>query len=92
MAITDEDKQKLADLVMRAFDAIAEDYGDDAELVTGILVYEVRVPDTESKTNDWFWHGNFEGMNETSPHHISGLLETTAQQIKDNFVEEDEDE
>jgi hypothetical protein len=76
--IRDEDRQGLADLAMRALDTIADDYGDDAELVAASLVFEVKVKD---EGGEELWHGNYKSLEQNSPHHIAGLLQATAEDI-----------
>lgn len=77
MAITDEDRAKLADLSMRALDTILEDYGEDAELLGASLVFEVRVP-SDDPDDDWTYHGNYKSMHGMSPNHVGGLHQSTA--------------
>lgn len=76
--MTDEDRQKLADLALRALDTIAADYGDDAELVGATIVFEVRVTDEDG---DPLYHGNFKSLEGMSPHHVGGLLAATGEYI-----------
>lgn len=75
--MTDDDRKQVADLALRALDTISEDYGDDAELLAASLVFEVRVGDGE----DAMYHGNYKSLARNSPHHIAGLLMTTAKEI-----------
>lgn len=75
----DEDARRaLADLALRALDKIIEDYGEDAELVAASLVFEVKAKDDDG---DDVWHGNYESLVDSSPHHIAGLLRTTADYV-----------
>jgi hypothetical protein len=78
--MTDEDRAAVADLAMRALDTILADYGEEAELVAASLVFEVRVPD-EDDTDDDRWHVNYKSLARNSPHHIGGLLYSTAAHI-----------
>ncbi len=57
MAITaDEDRARIGDLALSAFRSV-EDYGDDAELLDAILVYEVSVPDDDDERGtEGSWH------------------------------------
>lgn len=76
--MTDQDRAVLADLAMQALDTILEDYGDDAELVAASLVFEVK---TKDEDGDEVFHGNYKSLERNSPHHIAGLLQTTANYI-----------
>lgn len=76
--ISDEDRRQLADLAMRALDTILEDYGDEAELVAASLVFEVKVTDEEGED---MWHSNYKSLVGNSPHHVAGLLHSTAEYI-----------
>ncbi len=80
MAITEDDRRALGDLALRALDTIAEDYGEDAELVTAALVFEVKTVDDEDDED--VWHGNYKSIDGTSPHHIAGLLRSTADYLQ----------
>lgn len=73
--IGEEQRRALADLALRALDKIAEEYGEDADLIAATLVFEVRAKDEDG---DDCYHGNYESLENSSPHHISGLLRTTA--------------
>ena len=73
--ISEEDRAALADLAMRALDTILEDYGEDAELMAASLIFEVRTKDDDG---DDIYHGNYKSLAHNSPHHIGGLLRSTA--------------
>jgi hypothetical protein len=75
MTITDADRQDVADLAMRALDTILEDYGEDAHLCAATIVFEVRIVDDDG---DDIYHGNYKSLARNSPHHIGGLLASTA--------------
>lgn len=45
--ITDEDRQKLGDLAMRAIDSILDQYGEDATLEDAVLIFEVSRHDPD---------------------------------------------
>lgn len=76
--MTDDERQAVAELAMRALDTINEDYGEDAELIAASLVFEVKVKDEEGEE---LYHGNYKSLERNSPHHIAGLLHTTAHYI-----------
>lgn len=76
--MTDDERQAVAELAMRALDTIIEDYGDDAELMAASLVFEVKVKDEDGEE---LYHGNYKSLPQNSPHHIAGLLQTTAHWI-----------
>ena len=84
--ISEEDRAALADLAMRALDEIESEYGGDADLTAAVLVFEVRVPDSDG---DARWHGNFKSLEHNSPHHIAGLLDATAAFLQ-TPIEDDE--
>lgn len=77
--MTDDDRAALADLAMRALDTILDEYGDDAELCAASLVFEVRIEDEDGEP---LYHGNYKSLPGCSPHHIAGLLSTTALYIQ----------
>ena len=71
--ITDEDRQRLSDVMLKALDRI-EEYGDDAELMAATLVYECRVPDHAG----WEYHGNYNSTEGTTPAHAGGMAQQLA--------------
>jgi len=73
--IPDAARTELADLAMRALDTIIEDYGEDADLCAASLVFEVKTRDADG---DVVYHGNYKSLERNSPHHIGGLLYSTA--------------
>lgn len=76
--ISEEDRQAVADLALRALDTILEDYGEDAELMAACLCFEVRVVDEDG---DDIYHGNYKSLPQNSPHHIAGLMQATAEHV-----------
>src|SRR5688500_8070130 len=75
--MTDEDRAALADLAMRSLDTILEDYGDDAHLCAASLVFEVQV----GQGDEALYHVNYKSLERNSPHHVAGLLHSTAAHI-----------
>lgn len=73
--MTDDDRRDLTDMMMRALDAIEQDY-EGADLMAGALVFEVRMKDEEG---DDVYHANYKCLMRNSPHHLAGLLTRTAQ-------------
>ena len=73
--IGDDDRRAVGDLALRALDKILDEYGEDAELIAATLVFEVKATDEEG---DVVYHGNYESLENSRPHHLSGLLRTTA--------------
>jgi predicted Zn-dependent protease with MMP-like domain len=71
--MTDEDRQAVADLAMRALDTILEDYGEDTVLRAASLVFEVE--------SDNAFHVNYKSLERNSPHHIGGLYQGMALHI-----------
>jgi hypothetical protein len=78
--MTDEDRAALADLAMRVLDTIIEDYGEGSELCAASLVFEVKVSHGPDPGDDVF-HANYKSLAHNSPHHIGGLLHSTALHI-----------
>lgn len=50
--IDDEQRARLSTLALQALDDIDELYGDEAELVDAVLVYEVRLPGDDPDSDD----------------------------------------
>lgn len=75
--ITDDDRRKLTDMVMRALDGI-EEYGDDAEFLGATMVFEVRVPDPDDAAEPWTYHGNYRSTDGTSTAHAGGMAQQLA--------------
>ena len=73
--IGEEERRALADLALRALDMIDENFGEDAELIAASMVFEVRTKDDDG---EFIYHGNYESLNDSSPHHLSGLFRTCA--------------
>ena len=88
--MTEEDRRELADLALRALDTINDDYGEDAELCAASIVFEVRVP-AQDADDDPVYHGNYKSLERNSPHHIAGLLHTTAGYIMSPAYDVDDD-
>jgi hypothetical protein len=72
--MTARDRERVADLAMRAIDTIIEDYGPDAELVAACLVFEVRT----GAGDDERWDVTYKSLPGNSPNHIAGLMHSMA--------------
>lgn len=75
--MTDEERQDVADLAMRALDTILEEYGEDARLSAASLVFEVEVPD-EDEDDRSLYHVNYKSLGRSSPTHVGGLMHSMA--------------
>ena len=78
--ISDTDRAALADLSMRALDAIAE-FDEDAELLCACMVFEIRAPDHDEPETGPLYHGGYKSLPGNSPRHVAGLLSSTAARI-----------
>ena len=78
--ITDEDKKKLGELVMKVFDSIEEEFGEDAEFSTAAIVYEVKKPDPD-EPGEYLWSGRYRAIPGTSPHYSGGLFQVSANML-----------
>lgn len=77
--MTEDDRQALADLALRALDTIVEDYGEDAQLCAASLVFEVKTVDEVD--GEPLYHTNYKSLAANSPSHIAGLLGGAARYI-----------
>lgn len=80
--MTEQDRQDLADLAMRALDCIIEDYGPDAKLTAACLVFEVQTTDEDGDT---VHHGNYRSLARNTATHIGGLMQSTAYWLLNRF-------
>lgn len=74
----EQDHRALADLAMRAIDAIQDEYGPTATLTSATLLFEVQVPDPDGDDSEDRFHVNYRSLPGTSPMHIGGLAQSAA--------------
>lgn len=87
MAVTDDDRREMAELAMKALDALA-DHGDDVVLDAACIVFEVSEPTSRGRLFSQDWRS----LGRNSPLHIAALLDATASQITEPVAEEGDDD
>jgi len=76
--LSDDDRKAVADLALRALDAMEEDNDGDVQLVAAGIVFETSWVNEDGETR---FGGQYRSLERNSPHHIAGLYMTTANKI-----------